>query len=219
LQPGMRILDINCSWGAFAKYAAEHYGVSVVGITISRHQALYAKKICAHLPVEIHYRDFRDVNEIYDRIVSIGMFEHVGHLNYRDYMTRIRSCLTHEGMFLLHTIGANQSSPMANNWITKYIFPGGMLPSISQIGTATEELLVMEDWHNFGIDYDKTLMEWHRNFNHNWTKISANYDEHFYRMWNYYLLSCAGGFRARALQVWQIVFSHSGLSGGYQGLR
>lgn len=219
LEPGMRVLDIGCGWGSFAKYAAENYGAKVVGVTISQQQCALAQQNCANLPVEIRLQDYRDVNETFDRIVSLGMFEHVGHLNYRTYMKLAHDCLIENGIFLLHTIGSNVTLYKVDEWISKYIFPNGMLPSIAQIGKATENLFVMEDWHNFGADYDKTLMAWHNNFNQHWGEIKANYDERFFRMWNYYLLSCAGGFRARGMQLWQIVLSKHGIPGGYQAPR
>lgn len=216
LKPGMHLLDIGCGWGALAKYAATNFGVKVVGVTISKEQCDYAKENCKNLPVEIRFQDYRDVGEKFDRVVSLGMFEHVGHLNYRTYMQIAHQCLKDDGLFLLHTIGANKTLVSANEWIDKYIFPNGMLPSITQIGKAYENLFVMEDWHNFGADYDKTLMAWHTNFNSSWDYLKKDLDERFHRLWNYYLLSSAGGFRARGMQLWQIVFSKNGLAGGYQ---
>jgi cyclopropane-fatty-acyl-phospholipid synthase len=219
LKSGQRVLDIGCGWGALARYAAKNYGVSVVGITISKEQKEFAEQLTLDLPVEIRLQDYRDVSEQFDHIVSLGMFEHVGHKNYRAYMKIVSNCLKDEGLFLLHTIGGNTTSYQANNWIRKYIFPNGMIPSIQQIGRAIERIFVMEDWHNFGAYYDKTLMAWQSNFERNWTRLKANYSERFYRMWNYYLLSCAGAFRARNLQLWQIVLSKPGLVGGYSSLR
>lgn len=219
LKPGMRVLDIGCGWGAFAKYAAQHYGVSVVGITISHQQCEFAKESCKNLPIDIHFQDYRELNQPFDRIVSLGMFEHVGYLNYRTYMQIIRNCLTDDGLFLLHTIGGNVSTTQATRWISTYIFPNGMLPSIMQIGKATEKLLIMEDWHNFGLDYYQTLMAWHRNFNQGWNQIKHHYDDRFFRMWNFYLLSCAAGFQAREMQLWQIVFSKRGLRDRYEAAR
>jgi cyclopropane-fatty-acyl-phospholipid synthase len=215
IKPGMRILDIGCGFGAFAKYAAEKYQASVVGITISQEQYKYARDNCKNLPVEIRFEDYRDINEQFDRIVSLGMFESVGYLNYRTYMLDAHKCLKEEGLFLLHTIGDNISNTSANEWTTKYIFPNGMLPSITQIGKAAEDLFVMEDWHNFGVYYDKTLMSWYHNFNQHWDTLKLKYDDRFYRMWNYYLLSSAGAFRARHIQLWQIVLSKKGLKEGY----
>ncbi len=219
LQPGMRLLDIGCGWGGLAKYAAEKYGVNVVGITISRQQCDYAKQVCAGLPVEIHFQDYRDMNESFDRIVSIGMFEHVGRMNYRTYMQVVHRCLNDQGLFLLHSIGANLSNVVSDEWISKYIFPNSLVPSAVYITTAAEGLFVMEDWHNFGAYYDTTLMAWYRNFNQHWEELKKDYDERFHRMWNYYLLASAGAFRVRSMQLWQIVFSKNGIIGGYQAPR
>ncbi|HSW94270.1 MAG TPA: cyclopropane fatty acyl phospholipid synthase [Gammaproteobacteria bacterium] len=219
LKPGMRVLDIGCGWGALAKHMAENYQVHVTGVTISKEQCDYAKNKCQGLPVDIRLQDYRELSGQFDRIVSLGMFEHVGHLNYRTYMNIVKKLLTDDGLFLLHTIGSNTSVTRTDEWIGKYIFPNGMLPSIAQIGKASEELLIMEDWHNFGASYDKTLMCWQKNFNTHWEKLKAKYDERFYRMWNYYLLMCAGVFRAREMQLWQIVFSKQGIPGGYDAPR
>jgi len=219
LKPGMKVLDIGCGWGGLVEYMARKYNVKAVGITVSEEQAKYSREICKNLPVEIKLRDYRNIKGSFDRIVSIGMIEHVGYKNYRCYMRKIYDLLNDNGLFLLHTIGGNKSVFATDPWIDKYIFPGGMLPSIKQIGAATENLFVMEDWHNFGQDYDKTLMAWFENFHRHWPKISAKYGERFYRMWKYYLLSCAGLFRSRKTQVWQIVFSKSGVKGGYDAIR
>jgi len=178
-----------------------------------------ADQLCADYPIEIRIQDYRELNESFDRICSIGMFEHVGYKNYREYMQVAARCLSDEGLFLLHTIGNNISTTLADPWISAYIFPNSMIPSVKQISKAYEGLFVMEDWHNFGNDYDKTLMMWHANFNQNWDTLKHRYDERFQRMWNYYLLSCAGIFRARDLQLWQIVFSKGGLIGGYTSRR
>lgn len=219
LKPGQKILDIGCGWGGFAKFAAEKYGVEVLGTTISKEQAELAKKACKGLPVNIQLKDYRDIEGEFDHIVSVGMFEHVGYKNYRTFMKVAEKHLKKRGMFLLHTIGGNESVLNTDPWIHKYIFPNGMIPSMKQIGDATERIFVMEDWHNFGPDYDKTLMEWHKNFNANWDKIRENYDERFYRMWNYYLLSCAGAFRSRKIQLWQIVLSKGDIKEGYKTVR
>ena len=219
LRKGQKVLDIGCGWGSFAKYAAEKYKVKVVGITISKEQVALARERCKGLPVEIRLQDYREVNEKFDHIVSLGMFEHVGYKNYRTYMKKVRQCLKDDGLFLLHTIGGNRSVRMTDAWIGKYIFPNSMLPSIKQIGESIENILVMEDWHNFGADYDKTLMAWFNNFNKNWLKLKVKYSERFYRMWKYYLLSCAGSFRSRRNQLWQIVLSKNGVEGGYQSIR
>ena len=219
LQSGMKVLDIGCGWGSFAKYAAEKYRVNVVGITVSKEQVELARTLCAGLPVEIRLQDYRDVNEKFDSIVSVGMIEHVGYKNYRTYMEVVHRCLNENGLFLLHTIGGNKSVKSVDPWINKYIFPNGMLPSIKQLSQSMESLFVMEDWHNFSADYDKTLMAWYGNLEKNWDKLESKYDERFHRMWKYYLLSCAGSFRARSNQLWQIVLSKNGVIGGYQSTR
>jgi len=219
LKPGMKVLDIGCGWGGFAKYAAEKYDVRVLGITVSREQVEFARKFCKGLPVEIELQDYRKLKEEFDRIISIGMFEHVGSRNYRAYMKVVRRCLTSDGLFLLHTIAGNSSVNSTNPWINKYIFPNSMLPSAKQITSAAEGVFVLEDWHSFGQYYDKTLMAWYSNFTKNWDKIKDTYDQRFYRMWTYYLLSCAGSFRSRRNQLWQIVFSKKGIQGGYQIIR
>jgi len=219
LKTGMRILDIGCGWGAFGKYAAEKYKVEVIGITVSKEQVELGRKLCAGLPVEFRLLDYREMNEEFDRIVSIGMIEHVGYKNYQTFFEMVHRCLVDEGLFLLHTIGSNRSLKTMNSWTDKYIFPNGMLPSIAQISRAIETLFVMEDWHNIGIDYDKTLMAWHSKFVQNWDKIKSNYSVRFFRMWSYYLLSSPAAFRARGKQVWQIVLSKDGVPGGYQSIR
>jgi len=215
LRPGMTLLDIGCGWGGLAKWAAQKYQARVLGLTVSREQAEYARRDCRDLDVTIERKDYREISGQFDRIVSIGMMEHVGVKNYRTYMQTLRRCLKAGGLCLVQTIGGNTSVSATDPWIDRYIFPNSMLPSARQIAAASEGLLVLEDWHSFGPDYDKTLMAWHRNFTRNWDSLKAFYDERFYRMWTYYLLSCAGSFRSRRNQLWQIVFSKDGLRGGY----
>ena len=215
----MKVLDIGCGWGGFAKYAAEKYGANIHGITVSREQVEFANKFCQGLDVKIELKDYRDLNEKFDRIVSIGMFEHVGYRNYRTFMKVVQRCLKAEGLFLLHTIAGNTSGKSTDPWINKYIFPRSMLPSAKQITAAAEGLFVLEDWHSFGQYYDKTLMAWYNNFTKNWTKLKYTYDERFYRMWTYYLLSCAGSFRARRNQLWQVVFSKEGIKVNVNGVK
>jgi len=219
LQSGDRVLDIGCGWGSFAGYAAERYGVSVVGITVSREQAALAREFCAGLPVEIRLQDYREVNEPFNCIVSIGMFEHVCYKNYRKYMEIVHRCLRDDGLFLLHTIGDSYSHITVEPWFGRYVFPNSMIPSMNQISEAAEKLFIIEDWHNFGSYYDPTLMSWFNNFDRNWDALHELYDDRFYRMWKYYLLSSAGTFRSRCLQVWQIVFSKKGIPGGYAPVR
>ncbi len=216
LRPGMRVLDIGCGWGGSARYMAERFGVEVLGITVSPRQAELARETCAGLPVEIRLQDYRELTGTFDRIYSIGMFEHVGYRNHRTFMDVVKRLLAPDGLFLLHTIGGNTSVNRTDAWIDRYIFPGSMLPSAANITTASEGLFVLEDWHGFGPDYDRTLMQWHANFNAHWDELKKEYDERFRRMWNYYLLSCAGSFRARKNQVWQVVLSSRGVEGGYR---
>lgn len=219
LKPGMRILDIGGGWGSFAKYAAEKYGVSVVNVTVSKEQVALADELCKGLPVENRLQDYRDVNESFDAIVSIGMFEHVGVRHYRTYMEVVEKNLKEDGLFLLHTIGRNTSTGVGDPWITKYIFPNSMLPSVKQIAEAAEGLFILEDWHNFGPDYDKTLMAWFKNFDAHWPELKEKYGETFYRMWKLYLLSSAAAFRTRNIQLWQVVLSKRGVPGGYTSIR
>lgn len=219
LKPGDKLLDIGCGWGGLAEYAARNFGVSVVGLTISEEQAKLARERCAGLDVEVRLLDYRDIDERFDHVVSLGMFEHVGWKNYATYMEVVHNCLKDDGLFLLHTIGANRTHFGGDPWIDRYIFPNGELPSLVQIGKAIEGRFVMEDWHNFGADYDKTLMAWHANVDAAWDELGQKYDERFRRMWRYYLLTCAGSFRARRNQLWQVVLSKSGVRGGYRAPR
>lgn len=219
LRPGMTVLDVGCGWSSFVRYAAEEYGVNVVGISVSREQVAYGQRLCAGLPVEVRYQDYRELTGSFDRVFSAGMFEHVGYKTYRRFFETVRHCLKDDGLFLLHTVGGNESLKAVDPWIDKYIFPNSLMPSCRQIAEATEDLFVMEDWHNFGADYDKTLMAWFENFDRNWPKLSDKYDERFYRMWKFYLLTCAGLFRSRKNHLWHIVFSKHGVPGGYESIR
>lgn len=214
LKPGMTLLDIGGGWGSLAKFAAERYGAVVTNITVSREQATLAEKLCLGLPVKNLVCDYRDVTGTFDRVVSLGMFEHVNAPNYHLFMRIVGERLADDGLFLLHTIGANQPA-RRSGWLIKYIFPNSSLPTATQIMAAAEGRFVMEDWHNFGADYDKTLMAWYSNSVAHWPGLQAAYGERFFRMWTLYLLGCAGAFRARYLQLWQIVFSKSGVVGGY----
>ncbi len=221
LTPGMRVLDVGCGWGSFAKFAAENYGASVVGVTISKEQVALAQERCKGLDVDIRLLDYRlvkdEIPEPFDRIVSLGMFEHVGPKNYDVYMETLSKVLKPDGLFLLHTIGGDGADP----WLEKHIFPGGVLPRIDQITKATEGRFIVEDLHNFGSDYDRTLCAWYENFEKAWPALKATgkYDDRFYRMWCYYLLMCAGAFRSRSTQLWQFVLSPNGVPGGYTSIR
>ncbi|MGI9476954.1 MAG: cyclopropane fatty acyl phospholipid synthase [Hyphomicrobiaceae bacterium] len=228
LKPGERLLDIGCGWGGFAKYAASEYGAEVVGITVAGEQAQYARQACKGLPVEILTCDYREFDcqengGRFDKVASIGMIEHVGYRNYRTLLSVIRSVLREPGLLLLHTIGSNASMEVADPWMTTYIFPGGALPSMRQLGEAAEDLLVLQDLQNIGIHYTPTLRAWHDNFEAYWSNPDTSgrrprvwgSEEVFYRMWRYYLLACAADFAVGDSQVWQLVYAKGHLTNGY----
>jgi cyclopropane-fatty-acyl-phospholipid synthase len=219
LQPGEKLLDIGCGWGGMAKHAAEHYGVEVTGVTVSREQQKLALERCKGLPVEIELKDYRDLTGHFDKVVSVGMFEHVGPKNYATYFDTALRLMKDDGLFLLHTIGDYTTCHGTDAWIEKYIFPNGKLPSARQLAAAVEDRFLIEDWHNFGPDYDKTLMAWWNNFDAAWPELKGNYDERFYRMWKYYLLCCAGMFRAKQGQLWQLVLSKRQRPAVYRSVR
>ena len=219
LKPGERLLDIGCGWGGLAQHAASRYGVQVTGATVSREQVALARERCAGLPVVIELADYRDIRGRFDKVVSVGMFEHVGHKNYREYFDVVRNLLSDEGLFLLHSIGSSLTSGCTDPWIDKYIFPNGQLPSARQLTDALEGRFIIDDWHNFGRDYDHTLMAWKENFDLAWPQLAQRYDQRFYRMWTYYLMSSAGLFRSRQGQLWQLVLSKRRRSEVYRSLR
>ncbi|MNQ21609.1 Cyclopropane-fatty-acyl-phospholipid synthase [compost metagenome] len=205
LKPGQKVLDIGCGWGGFAYYAAKKYKVNVVGITISAEQQKVAIERCKGLNVEIRFQDYRDIDEKFDRIVSIGMLEHVGYKNYDRFMKTISKNLMDNGLCLLHFIASNKTDLNVDPWIHKYIFPSGLIPSLTQIGEAMEEKLLLEDLHNIGLHYYYTLKAWQENFKKSSDFLKMGYDETFYRMWNFYLAVSAASFRSRRLNLWQIV--------------
>jgi len=207
LRPGLRLLDIGCGWGGLARYAARHYGCQVVGVTISQEQFQYAQRWCRGLDIEIQLRDYREIAGEFDRVVSIGMVEHVGHKNYRTYMRAAGRLLNDDGLFLCQGICGNSSRVNVDPWIERYIFPNSMVPSAAQLTRAAEHALILEDLKNIGPNYDRTLLAWEENFRHNWPRFADRYGERFQRMWRFYLLSCAGAFRARSLQVFSMLFS------------
>ncbi|AMO99142.1 cyclopropane-fatty-acyl-phospholipid synthase [Collimonas arenae] len=219
LKPGERLLDIGCGWGGLARYAAQHHQVEVVGITISKEQQKLAQERCAGLPVKIELTDYRQLAGQFDKVVSVGMFEHVGAKNYPAYFDVVGKLLAPDGLFLLHTIGNYVTEMKRDVWLDKYIFPNGHLPSAKEIANVLEGRFLIEDWHNFGRDYDLTLMAWWENFERAWPVLKDNYDERFYRMWKYFILSSAGFFRSGQGQLWQLVLSKRGRSSGYRSVR
>jgi cyclopropane-fatty-acyl-phospholipid synthase len=220
LQAGMRLLDIGCGWGSLMRYAAERFGVHCVGLTVSAEQVKYVQATCAGLPIEVQLQDYRDFGrggeDHFDRIASIGMFEHVGHRNYLDYFEMARRCLRDDGLFLLHTIARLRSGTTPDPWIDRYIFPNHALPTLGELARASEGRFVIEDVDNFGADYDRTLLAWHANLEQARPQLSGRYDERFFRMMRYYLLLCAASFRVRINQVYQVVLSPNGIPGGYR---
>jgi cyclopropane-fatty-acyl-phospholipid synthase len=204
----MTVLDVGCGWGAFGKFAAEHYGATTVGVTVSREQVELGRELCRGLPVTFLLQDYRTVRGQFDRVISLGMFEHVGAKNYRTFMQTVRDALKPDGLLLLHTIGSPVTVRAADPWIGRYIFPDSLIPSAAQIASAFDGLFVLEDWHSFGPDYVKTLSAWFENFDRQWR---GPRDDAFYRMWKYYLLSAAGGFKARRRQIWQLLLSKGGV--------
>ncbi len=220
LQPGMRLLDIGCGWGSLMHHAATHYGVECVGLTVSREQAAFGAERCNRLPVRFVLADYRGFNadgaQRFDRVASIGMFEHVGSKNYPAFFALAARSLKADGLMLLHTIGKTHHRNTTDPWIDRYIFRNGQLPLLGQISDVADPDFVIEDVHNFGADYDRTLVAWCRNFHRAWPRFAGQYGDRFYRMWRYYLLSCAGAFRARTLQLWQLVLSPQGVRGGYR---
>ncbi len=219
LRPGETLLDIGCGWGGLARYAAENYQVSVLGVTVSKEQQQLAQARCEGLPVTVRLCDYRDLTGTFDKIVSVGMFEHVGTKNYRTYFHRAGRLLKPEGLILLHTIGSAATVPTTDSWIDRYIFPNGHLPSLQEVAHSLEAGLQVEDWHNFGHDYDRTLMAWHGRFEAAWPALAPRYGERFRRMWRYYLLCCAGLFRSGEGRLWQLVLSRRGRRAEYRSLR
>jgi cyclopropane-fatty-acyl-phospholipid synthase len=220
LKSGMRVLDVGSGWGSFGRFAAERYGASVLGITVSREQKEWADRAACALPVTTELLDYRSLDAgTFDAIVSIGMFEHVGIKNYATFFDVVRRHLADDGLFLLHTIGGTKSSSTTDPWIDRYIFPNSLIPSLAQITTAADGRFVVEDVHNFGVDYDRTLLAWNANVEKHREELEGRYGARFLRMWRFYLLSCAGAFRARYNNLWQIVLSPRGVIGGYRAPR
>ena len=213
LKPGMRVLDLGCGWGGFSHYAAETFGAEVVAYTVSREQAALARETCAGLPVTIHLDDYRQASGKFDAVVSIGLMEHVGPKNYRSYFDLVGRCLKPDGVAFVHTIAGNWSRDHLDPWFDRYIFPNAVIPSLSRLGAALEDQYVLEDLHNIGPHYEPTLLAWNDRFEQAWRDQPAlreAYSERFYRMWRYYLLGSAAAFRARYLQLYQLVITRVG---------
>jgi len=216
---GERVLDIGCGWGGFPRFAAEQYGVEVTAATVSREQCRWAQQYCKELPVTISLVDYRELKGRYDKIASIGMFEHVGPKNYPIFFDTVHRVLKDDGLFLLHTIGSENTSAYCDPWVDRYIFPNGHLPSACQLAQTLEGRFLIEDWHNFGPDYDRTLMAWWENFEAAWPRLKQRYNQRFYRTWKYYLMSCAGMFRAKQGQLWQLVLGKRQRQETYRSIR
>lgn len=214
LKPGMKVLEIGCGWGGWARYAAENYGVEVLGITVSKEQISWAREHSQGLPVRFELMDYRDVSGQFDRVVSIAMFEAVGQKYFRTFMETVDRVLEPNGLFLLHTITANMPIEAAQSrWLNTYIFPNGELPSLSQVYRAAEGLFVSEGAHHLDGQYEQTLAEWDRRFVAAWPTLSDDFDERFFRMWRFYLLISQGIFKSRLCHLWQFVFSKDGIVG------
>ncbi len=174
LAPGITLLDINCGWGSSMRYAAQNYGANCTGISVSREQITFGAERCAGLPIIFQWMDYRDIDRQYDRVASIGMFKHVGKKNYAAFSDVARRATKADGLFLLHSIGSRSSVVgVPEPWLNKYIFPNGEIPALNGIITPEIPLFVLGNLHNFGSDYDKTLMAWHANFEANWTRFSS----------------------------------------------
>lgn len=212
LEPGMTVLDIGCGWGGLLSYAVDHYGVKATGITPATEQVAYLQEKAGF---EVRQLDWRELaGESFDRVISVGMFEHVGPKNYRAYFKKVRELTASGGMSLLHTIGSMNRRYFVDPWIDKYIFPGGHIPSDGQIERASEPYFTIAHWHDIGPNYDPTLMAWSANFQTIWPELKGQqrpdgkpYDERFKRMWDYYLLMCAGSFRNGMNRLFQVVMT------------
>ena len=216
LQPGMTVLELGCGFGGLTRLMAREYGCEVVSYNISREQMSFAREFCAGLPVRLEEKDYREAahEPQFDRVVAVGLCEHIGHKNHRSFLELARAKLRDGGLFLLHTIGNSKTRTSTNPWTDKYIFSGSVIPSMPQLVAAMEGVFVMEDWHNFGPDYDRTLLAWWKNFDSRYCTLDKQrYDQRFYRMWKLYLLMSAGAFRARRLHLWQIVLSKGDIDG------
>ena len=209
LKPGQRVLDIGSGWGGMALHLAEAVDADVTGVTLSQEQLKIANDRAAEARVDERVRfrleDYRHVEQKFDRVVSVGMFEHVGVNNYETYFKKVASLLEDDGVALIHTIGRSDGPGVTNPWITKYIFPGGYTPALSEILPAVEKAgLIVTDVETLRLHYALTLADWRRRFVANWEAAKNLYDERFCRMWEFYLAGAEMGFRYQGLVVFQL---------------
>lgn len=212
IEPGMTVLDIGCGWGGMGLTLARDYGAKVVGVTLSKEQHAVAteRARAAGLSDQVDFRltDYRELSETFDRIVSVGMFEHVGVPHYREYFRYVRKMLNPDGVALIHTIGRPSPPGTTSTWLTKYIFPGGYTPAMSEVMAAIEkEQLKTDDVEVWRLHYAETLKHWHERFMKNRDKAVALYDERFCRMWRYYLIAAEMSFRMDQQNVFQFQLS------------
>ncbi|HET7203846.1 MAG TPA: cyclopropane fatty acyl phospholipid synthase [Steroidobacteraceae bacterium] len=219
LSPGMRVLDVGCGWGEALKYAAQRYGVSGVGVTVSGHQAEAARRLCAGLPIEIRLADYRTVDERFDRVFSLGMFEHVGPRNHATFFEVVARCLERDGLALLHTIGTQTGRRAPDPWIERHIFPNSAIPRLDDVVAALRPHFIVEDLHNFGLDYVRTLEAWRERFDAAWPRLEPRYGSRFRRVWHYYLAVSIASFRARRTHLWQFVLAPDGRNRVYRSSR
>jgi cyclopropane-fatty-acyl-phospholipid synthase len=212
-QPGLRVLDVGSGWGGLALYLAEIFEADVTGITLSSEQHRYSARRAAHsraaARVRFDLQDYRELDGQFDRIVSVGMFEHVGKRNYTEFFHRVRDLLRQEGVALIHSIGCTDGPGPINPFIRKYIFPGADLPSLSEVFAAVELTgLMVTDVEILRLHYAETLRHWRERFTANAERVKELYDERFFRMWEFYLALCEVGFRRRNLMVFQMQLTH-----------
>ena len=211
LEEGQSVLDIGCGWGGMASHIYKKSNANVVGVTLSEEQIAYAKqrKIDEKLDkVEYRLQDYRNVNETYDRIVSVGMFEHVGTSHYQEFFNKVHDLLNDTGVALIHTIGRLTEPTNNDPWIEKYIFPGGYIPALSETMSRVEKSgLALTDVQVLRFHYAETLKRWRYNFYDNIDKVKELYDEKFCRMWDFYLSSSQASFEEAGLVVFQLQLS------------